>query len=190
MKLQRSTLILAALLGLSIAVATLSGCDGEAVAESGPLPVAQGPTEAISPTVAGPEHEASENGAVPSSFAGNAGAPGDVQAATTSAGGPTNGAGAVDGNTLAIETVLASPASYVGKEVTVRGVILTQCIRGCRFSIDDGTGVIGIELVDEALEKLIAQGSVGRTVRVTGSVEGSSRPLIFVHTADGWTFDD
>ena len=74
--------------------------------------------------------------------------------------------------------------------MAVRGTILTQCIRGCRFSLDDGTGVVNIELVGEAEANLLMQGSVGRIVEVRGVVEGSSRPMILVEDRDGWSYVD
>ena len=91
---------------------------------------------------------------------------------------------------IAIETLIENPGGYEGREVLVRGVILTQCIRGCQFTLDDDTGVIGIELVDEALENVLTSGSVGRTVMLRGTLDEGSRPVILVSTPDGWWYVD
>jgi len=102
--------------------------------------------------------------------------------------------GAADGEltivATSIDRILEEPEHLTGREVTVEGIILTQCIRGCQFSLDDGTGVIGIELVDEALENVLMTGSVGRTVEVRGKLETGSRPLILVEDRDGWSYTD
>ncbi|MBU0595108.1 hypothetical protein KJ567_00285 [Candidatus Bipolaricaulota bacterium] len=89
-----------------------------------------------------------------------------------------------------IDTLIESAAAYDGKEVLLQGKILTQCIRGCQFTLDDGTGVVGVELVDEALENVLMTGSVGRTVLVRGIVETSPRPLVVIESRDGWSYID
>jgi len=89
-----------------------------------------------------------------------------------------------------IDTLIESAASYDGVEVLLQGKILTQCIRGCQFTLDDCTGVVGVELVDEALENVLMTGSVGRTVLVRGIVETSPRPLVVIENRDGWSYVD
>ncbi len=89
-----------------------------------------------------------------------------------------------------IDALIASAASFDGQEVLLQGKILTQCIRGCQFTLDDGTGVVGVELVDEALENVLMTGSVGRTVLVRGIVETSPRPLVLIENRDGWSYVD
>jgi len=89
-----------------------------------------------------------------------------------------------------IDVLIASAASYDGVEVLLQGKILTQCIRGCQFTLDDGTGVVGVELIDEALENVLMTGSVGRTVLVRGTVETSPRPLVVIENRDGWSYVD
>ena len=91
---------------------------------------------------------------------------------------------------MSVDELVQNTAEYTGREVVVRGTILTQCIRGCQFSLDDGTGVIGIELVEEALENVLMRGSVGRIVEVRGIIEGTSRPLILVKDREGWRYVD
>jgi hypothetical protein len=75
-----------------------------------------------------------------------------------------------------------------GQEVTVEGVILTQCIVGCRFTIEDPTGVANIELDGEALENTLAGGSVGRLVRVRGTIRLAPNPVLMVTDPDGWEY--
>ena len=91
---------------------------------------------------------------------------------------------------LSVDELIRNTAAYTGQQVVVRGTILTQCIRGCKFSLDDGTGVVNIELVGEAEANLLMHGSVGRIVEVRGVVEGMSRPLILVEDRDGWSYVD
>ncbi|MFC2077340.1 hypothetical protein ACFLTM_00835 [Candidatus Bipolaricaulota bacterium] len=143
----------------------LAGCDDEAVAE---VASAQG---VGSIAVAPPASVQPQEPAVQTPIA----AAGDGAAAALQ---------------LSVEELIMNTEAYVGQEVVVRGIILTQCIRGCQFSLDDDTGVIGIELVEEALENVLMTGSVGRTVEVRGIVEGGSRPLILVKDRDGWRYVD
>ena len=91
---------------------------------------------------------------------------------------------------LSVDELIQQTDAYIGQEVVVRGTILTQCIRGCTFSLDDGTGVVSVELAEEGLENLLMTGSVGRIVEVRGIVEGPSRPLILVEDRDGWRYVD
>jgi len=87
-----------------------------------------------------------------------------------------------------VDALIAKPDSYLGKVVTVKGTILSQCIRGCRFSLDDGTGVVNIELLDEALEEVLMKGSVGRVVQVTGLVDHTAPPRIIVEDRGQWSY--
>ena len=89
-----------------------------------------------------------------------------------------------------IDTLIENAVAYDGEEVLLQGKILTQCIRGCQFTLDDGTGTVGVELVDEALENVLMTGSVGRTVLVRGLVETSPRPLVVIESRDGWSYVD
>ena len=87
-----------------------------------------------------------------------------------------------------VDALIEKPDSYLGKVVTVKGTILSQCIRGCRFSLDDGTGVVNIELLDEALEEVLMKGSVGRVVQVTGVVDPTAPPRIVVENRGQWSY--
>jgi hypothetical protein len=91
---------------------------------------------------------------------------------------------------LPIETVIDHAEHLVGKEVIVSGTILTQCIVGCRFAISDDTGVINVELEDEALENTLAQGSVGKTVEVRGVITESMPPKLIVRDPTAWEYNE
>ncbi len=89
-----------------------------------------------------------------------------------------------------IDTLMANASMYANQEVVVTGTIVTQCIRGCQFSLEDGTGVVAVELVDEALEKILERGSVGKKVEVRGILERSPRLLIVVEEPENWRYLD
>ncbi|MCK5827422.1 hypothetical protein KAH43_02770 [Candidatus Bipolaricaulota bacterium] len=55
----------------------------------------------------------------------------------------------------------------------VRGTIVTQCISGCTFSLEDGMAVIAVELIDDAVDNVLGGGSIGRSVEVRRTVETS-----------------
>ena len=98
--------------------------------------------------------------------------------------------GTAEQGILAVRDLIENAADYEGMEVQLQGKILTQCIRGCQFTLDDGTGVVGVELVDDALENVLMRGSVGRTVLLRGVVEASPRPLVLVEDREGWGYVD
>jgi len=91
---------------------------------------------------------------------------------------------------VAIDELIRTPEAYVGNIVTVQGTIVTQCIRGCLFSLDDGTGILGVELVDNALERVLSGGSVGRPVEARGVIEGDVRPVLIVEEPQDWNYLD
>ncbi len=77
-----------------------------------------------------------------------------------------------------IEDLLENREEYHGKSVAIRGAIVTQCARGCKFNVDDGTGVIFVEMLEEAWESPLAP-SIGKTVEVRGTFYGY-RPVRIV----------
>lgn len=91
---------------------------------------------------------------------------------------------------LPIEVVIDHAEHLVGVEIIVRGTILTQCIVGCRFAISDDTGVINVELEDDALENTLVQGSVGRIVEVRGVILESSPAKLIVRDPTAWEYAD
>lgn len=100
---------------------------------------------------------------------------------------------AADVGPIVIETLdelFANAASYTNKDVVVRGTIVTQCISGCTFSLEDGTAVIAVELIDDALDNVLGRGSVGRSVEVRGIVETSPQLVIVIEEPEDWNYID
>lgn len=89
---------------------------------------------------------------------------------------------------VAVEELIENGDTYEGREILVKGTIITQCMRGCRFAIDDGTGVVNVELVEEALDRLISQGSVGKQAEARGVFHQDPRPLVAVEKPENWDF--
>jgi len=89
-----------------------------------------------------------------------------------------------------LDELFANAAAYSNKDVVVRGTIVTQCIAGCTFSLEDGTGVVGVELVDDALDNVLDGGSIGRSVEVRGTVETSPQLVIILEEPDAWNYLD
>jgi len=97
------------------------------------------------------------------------------------------------GSTITIATIdelIAGASSYGSREIIARGTIVTQCIAGCTFSLEDGTGVVSVELIDDALDNVLSGGSIGRQVEVRGTVERSPYLVIVVEDPDGWRYLD
>jgi len=89
---------------------------------------------------------------------------------------------------VAIEELIENGDAYEEREVLVKGTIITQCMRGCKFAIDDGTGVVNVELVGKALDRLISQGSVGKQAQARGVFHQAPRPLVAVEKPENWDF--
>ncbi|MFC2079169.1 hypothetical protein ACFLSZ_04235 [Candidatus Bipolaricaulota bacterium] len=89
-----------------------------------------------------------------------------------------------------IDELIAGARAYANKEVIVRGSIVTQCIRGCQFSLEDGTGIVGVELIDDALDNVLTVGNVGRQIEVRGTIESSPSVVIVVEDPDNWRYLD
>lgn len=86
---------------------------------------------------------------------------------------------------VAIRDLFNHRDRYDGTAVIVRGRITTLCVRGCRFNLDDGTGLLFVELVDEALERVLPRGSIGRRIEVRGIFRAAPRPSLVVDDPDG-----
>lgn len=112
---------------------------------------------------------------------------GEVQPTSSTEPAPVQAAAAMPAE-VAVEELIENGDTYEGREVLVKGTIITQCMRGCRFAIDDGTGVINVELVEKALDRLISQGSVGKQVEATGVFHQAPRPLVAVEKPENWDF--
>ena len=107
-------------------------------------------------------------------------------APTTSADVPPVEGTSTPAGLVAIEKLIKSGAEFEGRIVTVKGKVLTQCMAGCEFSVDDGTGVLSVQLEGEALDQVLAKGSVGKRVEVTGVFRFSPRPQIAVEKLGSW----
>jgi len=105
-----------------------------------------------------------------------------VESNTTTNAGPT----VID----TLDELFANAAAYSDKAVVVRGTIVTQCISGCTFSLEDGTAVIAVELIDDALDHVLDGGSVGRSVEVRGTVETSPQLVIVIEDPEDWNYLD
>ena len=140
----------------------------EAPPEAGPAekPLAEATAEVV-------PVEQTQEGAVPTSIAEPALAQQDVDSAVAQ---------------VAIEELIGNGDTYEGREVLIKGTIITQCMRGCKFALDDGTGVINVELVEKALDRLIAQGSVGKQAQARGVFHQAPRPLVAVEKPENWDF--
>jgi len=112
---------------------------------------------------------------------------GEVQPASSAEPAPVQAAAAMPAE-VAVEELIDNGGTYEGREILVKGTIITQCMRGCRFAIDDGTGVINVELVEKALDRLISQGSVGKQAQARGVFHQDPRPLVAVEKPENWDF--
>ena len=84
--------------------------------------------------------------------------------------------------------LVSAGADYAGREVILTGRILNLCVRGCQLSLDDGTGVMPVELVDDALSNTVPLRSTGRRIEITGIFRLTPRPHVSVERPDGWRF--
>ena len=89
-----------------------------------------------------------------------------------------------------LDDLFANAAAYANKEIVARGTIVTQCISGCTFSLEDGTGVVAVDLVDDALDHVLDGGSIGRRVEVRGVVETSPQLVIVLEEPEDWNYID
>ncbi len=89
---------------------------------------------------------------------------------------------------LTVRGLTAEAGTYAGREVVLTGRILTLCVRGCQLTLDDGTGTIPVELVDDALANTVPLRSMGRQIEVTGVFRLTPRPHVAVERPDGWRF--
>ncbi len=106
---------------------------------------------------------------------------------------PVENVATADAGPIVIDTLdelFANASSYANKDVVVRGTIVTQCIAGCTFSLEDGTAVIAVELIDDALDHVLDGGSIGRSVEVRGTVETSPQLVIVIEEPEDWNYLD
>jgi hypothetical protein len=98
--------------------------------------------------------------------------------------GEEEGAGA-QVEQVSIRDLFDHPDRYDGRTVIVRGKITTLCVRGCRFNLDDGTGVLFVQLEGKALERPLPRGSIGKRIEVRGVFHAAPRPILIVDDPDG-----
>ncbi|HSV31718.1 MAG TPA: hypothetical protein VLH40_06825 [Atribacteraceae bacterium] len=84
---------------------------------------------------------------------------------------------------ITIEELMENSVEYEGKEVGISGTIVTQCSRGCKFTVNDDTGVLFVQMIEEAWEKPLPP-SVGKTVELRGVFQLNPRPHINVLEAE------
>lgn len=70
---------------------------------------------------------------------------------------------------VAIKDILNQSSDYLGKRVTIEGNITKECgMRGCWFTVEDGSGVLLVDL--ESNNFTIPLGQVGNNAKVYGNV--------------------
>jgi hypothetical protein len=121
-------------------------------------------------------------------------------ASTTAVGAPASGTpsdtgmaiaqplAAIPSATPTIDDLIQSQSLYEGSPITLRGTILTQCTAGCEFALDDGTGVLSVQLEGKGKDRLIPLGKVGKKIEVHGVFRAAPRPQIVIEDPTGWQF--
>jgi uncharacterized protein YdeI (BOF family) len=80
---------------------------------------------------------------------------------------------------ISIQDLLENREYYNEKNIAIEGTIISQCSRGCKFNVDDGTGVIFVQMLGEAWERPLPP-SMGKTVEVRGTFYQTPRPNMIV----------
>jgi hypothetical protein len=100
---------------------------------------------------------------------------GPMGSSTMSSSSATNGY-----EKVAIKDILNKSSDYLGKGVTVEGKITQECpMRGCWITVDDGTGILLVDLYPNNFT--IPLNQVGNTAKVYGNVTlvGETKKLSF-----------
>ncbi len=95
---------------------------------------------------------------------------------------------AVPSATPTIDELIQNQALYEGSPIALRGTILTQCTAGCEFALDDGTGVLSVQLEGKGKDRLIPLGKVGKKIEIHGVFRAAPRPQIVIEDPNGWQF--
>ncbi len=90
--------------------------------------------------------------------------------------------------TPTVDELIQNAAAYEGQPVVLRGTILTQCTAGCEFALDDGTGVLSVQLEGKGKDRLIPLGKIGKKIEVHGVFRAAPRPQIVIEDPNGWQF--
>ena len=100
---------------------------------------------------------------------------GPMGSSAMSPGSATNGY-----EKVTIKDILNKSSDYLGKGVTIEGKIAQECpMRGCWITVDDGTGILLVELSPNGFT--IPLNQVGNTAKVYGNVTlvGKTKLLTF-----------
>jgi hypothetical protein len=95
---------------------------------------------------------------------------------------------AVPSATPTIDELIQNQAAYEGRPIALRGTVLTQCTAGCEFALDDGTGVLSVQLEGKGKDRLIPLGKVGKKIEVHGVFRAAPRPQVVIEDPNGWQF--
>jgi hypothetical protein len=90
--------------------------------------------------------------------------------------------------TPTIDELIQNQALYEGSPIALRGTILTQCTAGCEFALDDGTGVLSVQLEGKGKDRLIPLGKVGKKIEIRGVFRAAPRPQVVIEDPNGWQF--
>jgi hypothetical protein len=90
--------------------------------------------------------------------------------------------------TPTIDELIQNQALYEGRSIALTGTILTQCTAGCEFALDDGTGVLSVQLEGKGKDRLIPLGKVGKRIEIRGTFRAAPRPQVVVEDPNGWQF--
>jgi hypothetical protein len=80
-------------------------------------------------------------------------------------------------NQTELKTVMADPAQYEGKTITISGEIIDECPTGCWFNLKSETGVLYVDLNPKGLA--IPQ-KVGKNATVQGKVKVTGRNVSLI----------
>jgi hypothetical protein len=90
--------------------------------------------------------------------------------------------------TPTIDELIQNQALYEGRSIALTGTILTQCTAGCEFALDDGTGVLSVQLEGKGKDRLIPLGKVGKRIEIRGTFRAAPRPQVVIADPNGWQF--
>jgi hypothetical protein len=90
--------------------------------------------------------------------------------------------------TPTIDELIQNQALYEGTSIALTGTILTQCTAGCEFALDDGTGVLSVQLEGKGKDRLIPLGKVGKRIEIRGTFRTAPRPQVVIEDPNGWQF--
>jgi hypothetical protein len=184
-----------AVAGLSVVAFMQFGPRGEPTASAVPalaVPASAVPVSASISATAVATAAAATPAAAPADSKGSAPAPvvvAFIPAASSDTGvAAAQPSTAVPSATPTIDELIQNQALYEGSSIALRGTILTQCTAGCEFALDDGTGVLSVQLEGKGKDRLIPLGKVGKKIEIHGVFRAAPRPQIVIEDPNGWQF--